>query len=215
MRWFSVWVRGVANDLRKPVDRGGVRIFAAVVVLVALSVAAIGFIVVPQGRTNTENVAPRWQIALLCLLFSLPAALLAGGLCVLRRHVCVAERSRGKLRTISRLAIVAGFAVSCGLDYGIPSELGRLIVTAAAVAVIALAWPSIFSDYRRLQPRTAWQRVRWTILTLAIILVVFIAILVELQCAIASEVVQFIVLIAAIAIITFLGRSKIFGNGSG
>jgi hypothetical protein len=189
------------------VDSGGVRILAAVVVLVALSVAAIGFVFVPKH-------APRLQFALLCLLFSLPGALLAGGLCILRRQRHGAAWRRDKRRTIiSLLAIAAAFAVICGLEYAIPSELGQLTVTAVGVAVIALAWPGIFSDYRRLQPHTAGQRVRWTISTLAIILVVFVALIALLR-AITSEVVQFIILTAALVIITFLGRSTIFGNGS-
>ncbi len=202
MRWFFDWAHGVADDVRKPINKSDYRIVALVAVLVDLALATIVLI---SSRD--------WGVALLCALFALPGALLAGGLCILRRQRRGAMSRRDKRQRISLLVMLVALVVNYGLVYGIPSDSVRLIVTTVALAVIAVVWPSVFTDYRRLQPHTARQRVRWTISTLAIFLVTFVA-LIELQHAVTSTLVQIIILIVTIVIVTIIYRSKIFGIGS-
>ena len=129
MTRFFAWAYGVVNDLRKPLNKDGYRVLGMVAVLVALSAATIGFIVVP-----------RWEFALICAILSLPGSLFAGMLSILWLQRQRAARRRDMRWMISGVAmLLVAIGAMRGLHYALPSALAQIIVITVAVAVITIA----------------------------------------------------------------------------
>lgn len=194
MRWFYSWAQGVANEGRKPITKEEYRVLAVVGGLVVLSVATLVFI-------GTRS----WIDALLGALFSLHAAVVAGGLSILRwRRGAAWRQARRRKFAILFLSFGAFLAVA----YWKPSDSVRLIVITLIVALMATARPSIFGNYPRLPTMTAGQRLRRILASLVVLLVTFAA-LMQLQYLMHAELAGVIVWVVAIILIT---RSGVFGD---